>query len=136
MSYLLDTNVISELQKPRPHPQVLDWYNAVPENALYLSVVTLGEIRSGIEQARHNKPESADRLEEWLGRLQRFYGRRILPFSAEISDLWGRMIAQHHHHLIDAQLAATALHHGLVFVTRNLSDIEGRGIETLNPWHG
>lgn len=134
VGYLLDTNVISELQKPRPHPQVLAWYEGIAEDNLYLSAITLGEIRSGIEQARPTKPERAETLEHWLQGLERFYGSRILPFSAGIADVWGRMVAHGNHHLIDAQLAATALYHRFVLVTRNIKDVQGRGVETLNPW--
>ncbi len=136
--FLLDTNVISELVKPRPDSGVVSWVDSVDEHLLHISVLTLGEIRKGIASL----PDAARRvsLEAWLESdlAVRFFDR-ILPIHKEIADRWGRLAAQAAAsktslHVIDGLLAATALHHNLTFVTRNTKDVLGTGVSLFNPW--
>jgi predicted nucleic acid-binding protein len=138
MSYLLDTNCISEPTRDRPEPRVLSWLDAVDESQLYLSVLTLGEIRKGASAL----PESRRRshLEVWLERQVkvRFSGR-ILPISDDIAERWGWLAAEAKTRgrvlpVIDGLLAATALHHNLVLVSRNITDFLITRVPILNPW--
>ncbi|MGA9542961.1 MAG: type II toxin-antitoxin system VapC family toxin [Candidatus Sulfotelmatobacter sp.] len=138
MSYLLDTNCISEPTRDRPEPRVLSWLDAVDESQLYLSVLTLGEIRKGASAL----PESRRRshLEVWLERQVkvRFSGR-ILPISDDIAERWGWLAAEAKIRgrslpVIDGLLAATALHHNLVLVSRNITDFLVTRVPILNPW--
>ena len=135
--FLLDTNVISELVRPRPDAAVSSWVAATDENLLYLSVLTLGEIRRGIVLL-NNGPRRVV-LEAWLDSdlAIRFAGR-ILPIDEGVADRWGRLAAQVSSKsplpVIDGLLAATALHFNLTFVTRNTSDVIGTGVSTFDPW--
>ena len=136
--FLLDTNVISELVKPRPEAKVTAWIESVDESLLYLSVLTLGEIRKGIALL----PSAARRvtLEAWLSSdlALRFQGR-ILPVDEAVADRWGRLAAKASASnlplpVIDGLLAATALHHNLTFVTRNTKDVAATGVPVFSPW--
>jgi predicted nucleic acid-binding protein len=138
VSYLLDANCISEPTRDRPEPRVLSWLDAVDESQLYLSVLTLGEIRKGASAL----PESRRRshLEVWLERQVkvRFSGR-ILPISDDIAERWGWLAAEAKTRgrslpVIDGLLAATALHHNLVLVSRNITDFLVTRVPILNPW--
>lgn len=138
MSWLLDTCVICEPVSKRPAARVLRWMDEQPEESLYLSVLTLGEIRRGAARL----PAGAKRraLERWLEQdlVERFTGR-ILPVDAEAADLWGRLQAQSEMKgrslpTLDSLLAATALAQGLTVVTRNTDDFAGTGAELINPW--
>lgn len=138
MRYLLDTCVISELVKKTPEPKVVSWIDAVPEENLLLSAITIGEIRKGIEKVRERK-RKAD-LERWLGEelLVRFRGQ-ILPLDEEVMLTWGGMLGRLEARgrtlpAIDSLIAALARHHRLTLVTRNVKDFEGCGVELLNPW--
>lgn len=135
MSYLIDTNVISELARPKPSKAVLIWFDSIPSDALNISVLTLGEIRKGIEQM----PEGArrEKLRVWLEHdLIEWFGNRVLPIDIAVSDRWGRLVAQMGRPVpsIDSLLAATALHHELRMVTRNQKDFNYPGLEVVNPW--
>ena len=134
MSYLLDTNILSEYRKSRPHPGVKAWLDCCDEQKLYLSVVTLGEIRSGIEKCYHRQPEQAQTLEKWLVGLKRLYQNRILPVTEPIIDIWGRLISGNKDHAVDALIAATAIKHDLTIVTRNVKDFMHRDVRVLNPF--
>jgi predicted nucleic acid-binding protein len=136
--FLLDTNVISELVRSRPEANVSQWVESTDETLLYLSVLTLGEIRKGIAGLPQAKRRA--KLETWLskGLRSRFAGR-ILPIDADVADRWGRVTAQARSNdvqlpVIDGLLAATALEHNLTFVTRNTRDVAGVGVLVLNPW--
>jgi predicted nucleic acid-binding protein len=137
--FLLDTNVISELIKPEPDRNVLRWINETDETLLFLSVLTLGEIRNGIDRLNPGKRRS--RLETWLTidlRL-RFQGR-IVTIDNAIAERWGALSAIAAKQgrplpVIDGLLAATAIYRDLMVVTRNEVDISGTGVATLNPWH-
>jgi toxin FitB len=138
VSYLIDTNVISELVRPKPDAAVLDWFSRTPDEALFLSALTLGEIRKGVEKL--TSPDEAWRREKmrlWLEHdLRDWFGPRILPIGPDVADHWGRLLAQAGRPVpaIDSLLAATALHHNLRFVTRNTRDFDYAGLEVINPW--
>jgi predicted nucleic acid-binding protein len=136
--FLLDTNVISELISPKPEPRVLEWMEAADEAMLYLSVLTLGEIRKGAAARPQDKRRT--RLETWLEvELPARFGRRILPIDAAIADRWGLLTAEAKRKskvlpVIDGLLAATALHYNLTVVSRNSSDFTTTPVQVLNPW--
>ena len=135
MSYLLDTNVISELRRKIPNPAVVDWFAVRPSSSLYLSVLSLGEIRKGIESVN----DEARRLVllDWLETdLPRFFTGRLLDIDAAVADRWGRLQAMAKRPLpsIDSLLAATALEHDLILVTRNVRDFSGLPVQMVNPW--
>jgi predicted nucleic acid-binding protein len=134
VSYLLDTNVISEIRRPAPNSSVASWFEGVPGEDLFLSVLVVGEIRQGIERLRVRDPEQAAAFERWLDALQQDFRDRLLPVSVAIGDAWGRLNAPAPLPVVDSLLAATALVHGLVFVTRDTSTLEGQGVPLLNPW--
>lgn len=135
MTWLIDTNVISEVRKRgRCHPNVARWWNGVRREDLFLSVVTLGEIRRGIESIRPRDPVQAATLELWLRGLSEVFARRILRIDVQVADTWGRLTAVRSVPTIDAQLAATAIVHGLIFVTRNTVDVAGLGVAVLDPF--
>jgi hypothetical protein len=134
-AFLLDTNVVSELRKgERADPGVLGWFEAVDSDELYLSVLVIGEIRRGIELIRRRDPSSAQSLEAWLARLRRQFAERILPVDDEVAQLWGTLGLEQPLPPIDGLLAATALCHGLVLVTRNEADVSRAPIRVLNPF--
>lgn len=136
--FLLDTNCISELVRSKPEPRVLEWMEAADESLLYLSVLTLGEIRKGVAGLPQSKRQT--QLEMWLEvDLQARFSRRILSIDAPIADRWGLMAAQAKRKgralsAIDGLLAATAMHHNLTIVSRNISDFANTQVTTLNPW--
>jgi predicted nucleic acid-binding protein len=132
---LLDTNIVSELTKKRPSANVAAWFQQVPSTDLFLSVITLGEIRKGIELKRATNPPAAVQFETWLQTLTLRYRSRILTFDADTSDRWGRIMAAHPDVPVeDGQLSATALQHGLTLVTRNVRHIAPTGVDYLNPF--
>ena len=134
--YLLDTNVISEVRKgPRCDGRVAAWYARVDPSDLFLSVLTTGEIRKGVERARPRDPDKARALGEWLDDVERRFADRIVAVDIRIADEWGRMSAQRTVPVIDCFLAATAKVRGLTLVTRNTSDVTGLGANVLNPFH-
>jgi toxin FitB len=135
VSYLLDTNVISELRKgQRCHPRVAAWMASVPDHALYLSVLVIGEIRRGIERIRQRDVQAATVLETWLIQVVTQHQDRILTVTCEVAETWGRMNAIRSYSTVDSLLAATAQVHGLTLVTRNVTDIAGTGVAYLNPF--
>ena len=135
MSYLVDTNVLSELRRPRPHPAVRDWFAQRPAATLFLSVLTLGEIRKGVQATSDERRRQA--LGDWLeADLPAFFTGRVLGVDTAVADRWGRLIAEAGRPLpaIDSLLAATAVVHGLVLVTRNVRDFAGLPVQIFNPW--
>lgn len=135
MSYLLDTNVLSELRRKAPDPRVFEWFALRPPVMLYLSVLTLGEIRKGIGTVPSAKRRAA--LADWLETgLPAYFSGRILPIDERVADRWGRMLAEAGRPVpaVDSLLAATAATHGLVMVTRNVRDFEGLGVPVIDPW--
>jgi toxin FitB len=135
--FLLDTNCISELVRTKPEPRVLAWMDAADESLLYLSVLTLGEIRKGLAVLPQSKRRS--HLETWLElELQARFSGRILPIDAAIADRWGLLAAEAKRKgislsAIDGLLAATAIHHNLTLVSRNVGDFATH-VPILNPW--
>lgn len=137
MSYLLDTNVVSELARARPEPRVLQWLSSVADEALFLSVLTLGELRKGVESLPGGVRR--ERLRVWLEvELTAWFGDRLLAVDSAVADRWGRILesAKSTPAAIDSLLAATALRHDLRLVTRNVADFDFPGLEVLNPWSG
>jgi toxin FitB len=135
VSYLVDTNVVSELTRPKPSAAVAAWFEEVADEALHLSVLTLGELRRGVEKLPAGKRK--EKLRYWLEReLPAWFGERLLPIDAAVADTWGRLQAGAQRTLpaVDSLLAATALHHHLRLVTRNTMDFDVPGLETINPW--
>lgn len=136
MNYLLDTNVISELKRPKPNERVVDWFSTVTKESLYLSVLTLGEIRKGINKLPDNKKKQA--LSSWLEKdIPLWFDSRLLVVDAGVADCWGELQAQINRPLpaIDSLLAATALHHNLCLVTRNVKDFDYSNLSILNLWN-
>ena len=134
MSYLLDTNTVSELRKRKPDPQVTDWFDSAPKAELHLSCLTVGEIRRGIERLRGKDEVQAKAIERWLTGLRILYQDRIVPVDIEIAERWGRLVAVATLPAIDGLLAATALVRGWTVVTRNTTDFAPSGVPVLNPW--
>ena len=135
MSYLIDTNVLSELRRKTPDEQVVNWVNSRPATSLYLSVLTLGELRKGIESLADAKRRL--KLADWLEtELPLFFAGRIISIDDGVAHRWGRLLAHAGRTLpaIDSLLGATAAHHGLTMVTRNSKDFANLGLEVLNPW--
>lgn len=136
--FLLDTNCISELVRPRPEPRVLEWMEAADERLLYLSVLTLGEIRRGVAGLVQGKRRT--HLETWLEvDLQSRFAGRIVPVDAAVADRWGLIAAGTARRgkalsVVDGLLAATALHHNLTIVSRNTRDFTDTQVQVLNPW--
>jgi toxin FitB len=135
LSYLLDTNVLSELRRKRPDNNVVQWFAQRPVSTLYLSVLSLGEIRKGIDTLTDAVRRQA--LLDWLEtELPRFFSGRILDIDVAAADRWGRLTAQAGRPLptVDSLLVATAAQHACVLVTRNLRDTQGLGVQVINPW--
>ena len=131
--YLLDTNVVSELRRPRPHGAVLRWMTEVPADQLLLSAVTVGEIQAGIEITREQDRRKAESLEAWLEQVVATYS--VLPMDAAAFREWARLKHRKSDSLLeDAMIAATAIVHGLTVATRNLRDFEGFSVLLLNPF--
>jgi toxin FitB len=136
--YLIDTNVISEWVKPRPDPGVVRWFDQVDEDRTYLSVITLGELRKGIDRLADGRRRQ--RLDHWLTtELPERFTHRILPVDSTVADQWGRLLARTDTagttiHPTDGLLAATALTHQLQIVTRNVVHFQPAGIDILSPW--
>jgi hypothetical protein len=134
VSFLLDTNVLAELRKPRPHPAVAAWYDGVADEELFLSVLAVGEIQQGVARLRRKDPRRAAGYEAWLGKLRREFADRVLPVSQEVALEWGRLSAGDPLPVVDGLMAATARVHRLTVVTRNVADFEPTGVALLNPF--
>ena len=135
MSYLIDTNIISEIRKgERCDTHVSAWYASITDEDLFLSTLVLGEIRKGVELARPRDAGKAAALERWLRDVETAFNGRVLGIDNAVSDQWGRMSAIRTVPVIDGLLAATALINGLTLVTRNDRDVDGLGASVLNPF--
>lgn len=138
MNYLLDTSAVSEVVKPKPDPAVIEWLTQADEEALFLSVLTIGELEKGVAKLADGKRRT--RLRAWVRRdlVTRFAGR-LLPVDLQIADRWGALVGTSESKglpllVIDSLIAATCLVHGLTAVTRNRADFERCGVECFSPW--
>ena len=135
MSYLVDTNVISELRKGhRAHAKGRAWIASVDDDALFLSVLVLGELRQGVEGLRRRDPTSAAHLDRWLHELIESHGERVLAVDAPVAEQWGRLNVPDRISVVDGLLAATALVHSLTLVTRNVRHVRRTGVRHLDPF--
>lgn len=138
--YLLDTNVISELREPRARPadrRVLRWARSVPANVLYLSVVGILELQLGMLQVKRRDPIQAEVLRVWIeGKILPQFAGKVLPIDLEIARRCAALHVPDPRSERDAYIAATALVHNMIVVTRNIADFTPTGVPTLNPWHG
>jgi toxin FitB len=131
--YLLDTNVVSELRRRRPHGAVVAWLRDVTDADLHIAAVTIGELQAGVELTREQDPERAAEIEVWVGRVADSYN--VLPMDAPIFRAWARLLHRRSRTLLeDAMIAATGEVHGLIVVTRNVRDFAELGVRTLNPF--
>jgi predicted nucleic acid-binding protein len=135
MSFLVDTNVLSELRKgPRANARVLGWFRSVDDAALHLSVLVIGELRQGVERLRRRDPPAAAKLDRWLHELIERHADRTLPVDDAVADRWGRLNVPDPISAVDGLLAATALVHSLTLVTRNVRDVRRTGVRHLDPF--
>ena len=135
MGFLLDTNLVSELRKGnRCMPSVWRWRQSVALEEIYISVLVLGELRRGVENIRRRDAFAAQALEKWLREVETVHEKRTLPVTAGICDLWGRLSISAPLPPVDGLLAATALHHDLTLVTRNIADVKRSGARCLDPF--
>ena len=131
--YLLDTNVVSELRKPKPHGAVLQWIQSIPDADLHISAVTIGEIQAGIELTREQDAAKATELEQWLQLVSGSFN--VVPMDARVFRVWARLMHRASDTLYeDAMIAATAQVHDLTVVTRNVRDFKNFGVGVVNPF--
>jgi predicted nucleic acid-binding protein len=131
--YLLDTNVVSELRKCRPHPAVVDWLREVPADSLHLCALTIGELQAGAEVTRAQDKEKAQEIEFWIDQVAGTWN--VLPMDARVMRAWARLMVGQSDELIeDGMIAAVAVVHRLVVVTRNVKDFKSFGVQMLNPF--
>jgi toxin FitB len=131
--YLLDTNVVSELRKPKPHGAVLEWFESIADDDIFLSAITIGELQAGIELTRRQNPTKAQEIEAWLDEVADSF--QILPMDARAFREWAKLMDGRSNHLMeDAMIAATARVHRLTVVTRNARDFESFGVPLINPF--
>ncbi|MCH9769818.1 MAG: type II toxin-antitoxin system VapC family toxin [Gammaproteobacteria bacterium] len=135
MSYLIDTNVISEITRKAPNKNVEKWFTEIPSSELYLSVLTIGEIRRGIQSLKDQYKK--ENLRIWLEHaLPHWFGNRIINIDSAVADCWGRLLAEAKRPMatIDSMIAASALQHNLALVTRNTKDFDYPLLTVINPW--
>ena len=131
--YLLDTNIISELRRPKPHGAVLQWYKNIAEDDLFISAVTIGEIQSGIDLTRTQDKKKAETLEQWLQSISNIHN--VLPMTGSTFRLWAKLMhSQTNTVREDAMIAATAIEKDLIVVTRNIKDFKRFKLQLLNPF--
>ena len=131
--YLLDTNVISELRRVRPHDGVVAWLKSVPDEHLHLSAVTLGELQAGVEITREQDTAKAEAIEAWIDQVAQTWN--VLPMNGPTFRAWSRLMHRRSDQFIeDAMIAATAIVHNLIVVTRNVRDFKPFGVETMDPF--
>lgn len=135
LGYLLDTNVLSETRKLRADPRAMSFVAAADTEALFVSVLTLGELRKGVEAKRRSDADAALRIGAWVDGIEATFADRLLPVSIEIANRWGLISADRSRPVIDTLIAATAMVHGLTLATRNTIDFEGIGLSLVNPWN-
>lgn len=136
LRYLLDTNVLSETRRKQADKRVLGFLSTAEPSALFISVLTLGELRKGVAIKKRADPGSAARIAAWVDGLELSFADRILGIDAATAKLWGDLSAERPRPVVDTLLAATAVTHDLTFVTRNIEDVRGIQVNVLNPWEG
>lgn len=134
MRYLLDTNVVSEARKKKPNAGIIAWMESVPSEEIYLSALTLGELKKGAALLRRKDPRAAESLENWIQGIQDQFSGRILPVDEEVAAVWGELNAIRPLPVIDSLIASTAKVHGMTVVTGNEADISGLGVFVINPF--
>ena len=134
MSFLLDTNVVSETRRRRPDSQVVAWLRDQDPDLLFVSALTLGEIAFGAELRGRRDPAAGRSLSAWLSTIRTQYTDRVLPITGDIAETWGRLGGRRPPPVVDGLLAATAVVHRLTLVTRNVRDFQDLGVNLLNPW--
>jgi predicted nucleic acid-binding protein len=132
--YLLDTNVISETRKTRPDNGVVSFLSVADAAGLFLSVLTLGELRKGVEAKRKTDPNAADQLAAWVDGIETTFADRIVPIDTATARCWGELSARRSLPVIDTLIAATAMSRGFTLVTRNTRDVETTGVALVDPW--
>ncbi len=131
--YLLDTNVVSELRKPKPHGAVIAWIRAIPDDQLFVSALTLGELQAGAERTRRQDRVKAEAIDAWIDQLSEAY--EIIPMDAGMFREWARLMEGRSDHLLeDAMIAATARVRGFIVATRNIRDFKDLAVEVFNPF--
>ncbi|MBI1404391.1 MAG: PIN domain-containing protein [Porphyrobacter sp.] len=134
MKYLLDTNVLRELGKTSPHKNVAAWLKSVDDADLAISALTVREIAKGVVKLRKTKPDTAAALAATVAAIFDAFDGRILPIDRAVASIWGEALGESEKHIDDAGLAATARVHGLIVVTRNVKDFDGRGVKVIDPF--
>ncbi|MEV0621056.1 type II toxin-antitoxin system VapC family toxin [Nonomuraea sp. NPDC050404] len=134
MSYILDTNIVSEMTKRTRDTSVQAWLDTIAGPNLYLSVMSFGEVRKGIELLRRRDPRQAGVYETWLERLKHEFRTRVLPVTPWVAEEWGRLHAMRPLPIVDGLIAATARAHDWTLVTRNVKDFVGLDVRTINPF--
>jgi len=134
LEYLLDTNVLSETRKKKADAGVISFLEGADSSTLYISVLTLGELRKGVAKKQREDPEMAKRLAGWAEGFELSFADRILGIDAAMARLWGNWSGERPRPVVDTLLAATAVLHGLTFVTRNVRDVRGIPVKLLDPW--
>ena len=136
MSFLLDTNVVSETRKRAPDAHVMAWFQGVDQSDLFLSVLTIGELTKGIARRRARDPNAAESLMHWLRGIETLFAERLIPVDAAVAAAWGELNAARPLPVTLSLLAATARVHGLTLATRTIKDVHDTGVDCVNPWEG
>jgi predicted nucleic acid-binding protein len=134
--YLLDTKVVSEVNRPRPNARVAAFLDQLDADDMFVSVLTVGELRRGMEAKRRTDAVMADRLSLWIAQLERSFKDRVLSIDVSIASLWGRLSAARTRPVVDTLIAATAIVHGMTLVTRNVAGMRDTGVRLVDPWLG
>jgi hypothetical protein len=132
--HLLDTNVVSEFGHRKPDPRVVEFVRSLDGASVFISVLTLGELRKGAEMKRRVDERAAARIDAWIAEVEDDYSERTLSVDRPIADVWGRLAAMRSRQAVDALIAATAIVHDLTLVTRNTRDFADTGVALVNPW--